>query len=88
MNNTPLKVLQANVARSKGAHHELIRHFLNNDYSVALVCEPYIGRGPEVNNIVGIDIFSVHNTRATSQGLPSNQAIGLGRPRGDPILHT
>ena len=65
MNNTPLKVLQANVARSKCAHHELIRHFLNNDYSVALVCEPYIGRGPEVNNIVGIDIFQF-----TTQGRP------------------
>ena len=70
MNSTPLKVLQANVARSQKAQHEFIRHFMESDHSVALLCEPYIGRGPEVHNIVGLDIYQF-----TTNGRPVKACV-------------
>ena len=87
MNSTPLKVLQANVARSQKAQHEFIRHFMESDHKVALLCEPYIGRGPEVHNIVSLDIYQF-----TTNGRPVKACVLIkqeveGRPRGDPVLN-
>ena len=57
MTNTPIKVIQANVQHSANAHKEFVDNFTINDYSIALISEPYIGRGPGVQNIVGVDVF-------------------------------
>ena len=67
MTAKPLRVLQANVRRCQKAQHECVRHFLSSDFSIALICEPYVGRGPEVHSIIGLDIYQF---TASGSGTP------------------
>ena len=62
MTNTPIKVIQANVRRCANAQKELVNHFVNNDYSIALISEPFVGRGTIVRTMVGIDVFQFSTT--------------------------
>ena len=56
MDIKPISVIQANVNRQYNAQHELIQTFMSKDYSIAIVCEPYVGSGPGVHSIQGVDI--------------------------------
>ena len=62
MTNTPIKVIQANLQHCANAHKEFVDHFNTNDYSIALISEPYIGRGPCVQNIVGVDVYQFYSS--------------------------
>ena len=62
MINTTIKVIQANVRRCANAQKELVDHFIKNDYSIALISEPYVGRGTIVRTMVGIDLFQFPTT--------------------------
>ena len=53
----PFRVLQANVMKCYASHQELIRHFISNDFSIALISEPYVGSNSSVASIKGIDIY-------------------------------
>ena len=68
MSAKPVRVLQANVRQCQKAHHECVRHFLSNDFSIALISEPYVGRGPEVHFIAGVDIYQFSTSGSTIPG--------------------
>ena len=58
----PIRVIQANVMRCMASQHELVKHFLSTDNTIAIISEPYVGRGPGVHSIQGIDIYQSSST--------------------------
>lgn len=52
-----IKILQCNVDRSRRSYHEILRHFIDGDYKIALIAEPYVGSGLEVKPFMGLSVF-------------------------------
>ena len=54
-----IRVLQCNVNRCHASHHRLLYHFMSNNFAIALVTEPYVGRETTVHDIRGVNIFQL-----------------------------
>ena len=52
-----LKVIQYNANRRREGQHEFLRDFTIADYNIALISEPYVGRGPGVPSYQGLGVY-------------------------------
>lgn len=52
-----LKILQINLGRGLNAQHEFLDYFISNEYDIALVSEPYVGKNNCVKNTPGLLLY-------------------------------
>lgn len=74
-----IKILQCNIDKSRLSLHEFSQYFMTNNYSVALVSEPYIGKTKELKSIRGLNIIQFPNNNEV-------KACIIAKPELGPIL--
>ena len=57
MDVKPIRVLQCNAMHCNNSQIELTRHFMSNNFSIALISEPYVGSNTTLHAIRGVNIF-------------------------------
>ena len=77
MDTKPIRVLQCNAMRCRATQIELTKQFISNDYSIALISEPFVGGNTTLHAITGVNIFQFPTTGRVKACILIKETFGV-----------